>query len=218
MFKRLDLRLPFTGHGAGLNLTMGGPNQPAADPQQPAPRPHLTDLFRLPLRDRDGRLLMVVEAPAGSRLKLKYDPRLGAFAIVRPMVLGLAYPFDWGFLPSTRAGDGRPVPCMVLADSPTHPGVVVACRPIGVARYSHEGSAQRGDRVLAVPAESGRWAELQDARKLPTALREEIEGFFACALMLEDKGLRFDGWDGPKAAEQLIRDGSVAATAADAAS
>ncbi len=187
-----------------------------AEPAEPAPHPvaHLTDLSRLPIRDRDGRLLMVVEAPAGSRLKLKYDPRLGAFTISRPLVLGLAYPFDWGFIPSTRASDGDALDCMVLGDAPTYPGVVIPCRAIGLAKYTQDdpeggGSGkkavrQRNDRVIAVPLEAPRWDTLTDARRLPTRVRDEIEAFFACAVLLEDKGLRFDGWDGPKAADKVI--------------
>ncbi len=220
MFKRLDLQLPLIGHAAAVGGGMANAIPPAADPQPALPVPHLTDLSRLPIRDRDGHLLMVVEAPMGSRLKLRYDPRLGAFTISRPLVLGLAYPFDWGFIPSTRASDGDPLDCMVLGDAPTHPGVVIPCRAIGLAKYTQDEldqetagkrrPRQRNDRVIAVPADAPRWDALKDARKLPTRLRDEIEAFFACAVMLEDKGLRFDGWDGPKAADKAIYDAMVA--------
>ncbi len=220
MFKRLDLHLPSTGPMAAVGGGMANADPPAAATSSPLSVPHLTDLSRLPIRDRDGHLLMVVEAPMGSRLKLKYDPRLGAFTISRPLVLGLAYPFDWGFIPSTRASDGDPLDCMMLGDVPTHPGVVIPCRAIGLARYTQDDPEPapsgkrrprlRNDRVIAVPTDAPRWDALKDARKLPTRLRDEIEAFFACAVMLEDKGLRFDGWDGPKAAEREIRDAMVA--------
>lgn len=53
--------------------------------------------------DADGSVRMVVEAPRGSALKLKYDPELSAFAYGRPLPLGLTYPFDWGFVRSLPA-------------------------------------------------------------------------------------------------------------------
>jgi inorganic pyrophosphatase len=48
----------------------------------------------------------VIESPAGARVKLKYAPDLGGFILSRPLVLGVTYPFDWGFVPGTRAPDG----------------------------------------------------------------------------------------------------------------
>jgi inorganic pyrophosphatase len=62
----------------------------------------MKSLLGLPARSRDG-ILVVVETPAGSRSKLKYLPELGQVALSRPLPLGLHYPFDWGFVPSTRA-------------------------------------------------------------------------------------------------------------------
>ena len=52
---------------------------------------------------------VVVETPRGSTLKLKYDPEWEAMSISRPLTLGLAYPFDWGLVPSRRAADGDPL-------------------------------------------------------------------------------------------------------------
>ena len=65
----------------------------------------MKDLVSLPARS-GGAVLVVVETPAGSRVKLKLDSELGHVTVSRPLPLGLHYPFDWGFIPSTRAADG----------------------------------------------------------------------------------------------------------------
>src|SRR4051794_30672332 len=110
-------------------------------------------LDRLPHLDASGNVRVVVEAPKGAVMKLRWQPELGAFEFHRPLPHGVAYPFDWGFVPSTRAEDGDPLDAMVLLEEPTWPGVVIATRPIGVLRVSQrdEGEASiRNDRLIAV--------------------------------------------------------------------
>ena len=166
------------------------------------------NLLNLPSRDEEGKLQVVIESPRGSQIKLKYDPKRELFTISRPLILGLSYPFDWGFIPGTRAPDGDPLDAMVLLDYPTYPGVVVPSVPIGVVKISQkgdEGGRENNDRIIAVPVQAPRFDGLRDARELPLRAREELEQFFVCAVLFEQKDLKLLGWDGPSAAEALIR-------------
>jgi inorganic pyrophosphatase len=170
------------------------------------------DLSKLPTRDREKHVRVVVESPRGSGVKLKYDPELGAFALSRPLPLGVTYPFDWGFVPGTRAADGDPLDAMVLLDCPSYPGVVVACSPIGVVRVEQDaregGRRERNDRVIAVAASAPRFEAIKDAMELPERLREEIQQFFLTAVLFEKKNASLLGWDGKAAAEALVDESS----------
>src|SRR5215470_15866796 len=92
----------------------------------------MPSLLRIPPYDDDGTLRIVVETPRGSRLKYAFDPRCDAFVVKRELMLGLAYPYDFGFIPGTQAEDGDPVDAMVLHSSATYPGMVLPCRALGL--------------------------------------------------------------------------------------
>ena len=53
-----------------------------------------------------GNVHVVVETPKGSQNKFKFDESLGLFRLNRILFGGAAFPFDFGFIPGTRGGDG----------------------------------------------------------------------------------------------------------------
>jgi inorganic pyrophosphatase len=153
---------------------------------------------------------VVVESPRGSTIKLKYDPSLEAFTLSRPLPTGMVFPFDWGFVPSTRASDGDPVDAVVLWDHASFPGVVLACRLIGVLAVEqnnkkHPTKRERNDRVFAVPIDAPQLASLESVTELPRRTQREIEAFFVASTAFENKALKFLGWSGPAAAKKLVQ-------------
>jgi inorganic pyrophosphatase len=167
----------------------------------------MPDFAKLPAWTKDGNVHVVVETPRGARAKMKFDLDLEVFTYTKPLMAGLSLPFDFGFIPSTLAEDGDPLDAMVLHDAETWPGMVIRCRVIGavkVAQREKKGPRVRNDRLMVVPEEDHRGEDLKDARRLPRAMRDELERFFAASVVLKKKDLEFLGWVGPKDAEKLI--------------
>src|SRR6201982_56866 len=167
----------------------------------------MAGLLNVPARNGDGDAHVVVETPRGSAAKLEYDPELQVFTLSKALILGLTYPYDWGFIPSTKGEDGDPLDALILHDTATNPGLVLKCKIIGVLEVVQtEGGkhAIRNDRLIAVPRDSHREQADHDARDLPKQARMESQKFFVATDELESKELKFLGWKGPKTGQRLI--------------
>jgi len=166
------------------------------------------DLRHLPARAEDGAIHVVVESPRGATVKLKYEPALGVMTVARALPLGLAYPYDWGFVPGTAAADGDPVDAMIVWDAASYPGTVVRCRAVGVVRLEQDrkggGGRIRNDRLILLPVKYERGAPVEDADDLPRRLREELEQFFLMTVVFGKKNPRVLGWGGAAEAEALV--------------
>jgi inorganic pyrophosphatase len=166
----------------------------------------MKNLIELDSWDDDGRLRVIVEAPRGSTVKLKYNPAVRSFELQR-FISSAGYPYDWGFVPSTLAEDGDPLDAFVMHEGVTWPGVIIPSICIGVLKLTERkedaARSQRNDRLIAVPA----------ARPVPFSisefesdLRERLEAFFIDTGKLAKKRVSIEGWGGPsEAAKTLAR-------------
>lgn len=74
-----------------------------------------------------GRVNVVIDTPAGSRNKYKYDEQLAVFRVSR-------FPHDFGYVPGTRAPDGDALDVLVLQLAPSFPGCLVTVKLIASSR------------------------------------------------------------------------------------
>ena len=125
----------------------------------------------------------------------------------KPLLIGLSYPYDWGFIPSTKADDGDPIDVRIIHEPATYPGLVLCCKPVGILEILQikKGKKERNDRVFVVPDRSPFEADLPDIRRLPKRAVRELEQFFEATDALEDKKLEFLGWHGPSKALKAIK-------------
>lgn len=98
---------------------------------------------KLPATDREtGDIFAVIEAVRGTRNKFKFDERRGLFIHDGVLPAGATYPFDFGFVPSTKGEDGDPIDVLVLMEEPAFVGAVIPSRLVG----GHRGRANRTGR------------------------------------------------------------------------
>jgi len=148
----------------------------------------------------------IIETLKGRRNKFDYDPDFRLFKLGGLLPEGMAFPFDFGFIPSTLADDGDPVDVMVLMDEPAHVGCLVDVRIVGVieAQQIEKGQATENDRLLAVAIHSYNHEHIKSLEDVDKTLLDQVEEFFVSYNKSRGKKFKVKGRHGPKRAAQLI--------------
>lgn len=168
-------------------------------------------LSKLPsTNEEDGTVNVVIETSRGARTKLSFDPDNGLFTVKKILPVGMSFPFDFGFIPSTRGGDGDPLDVLLLIDEPVPTGVLVPSRLIGVIeamQTERDGSTEKNDRLIAVAEATELFKDVKSLDDLPDSVIEQIEHFFIS--YNEQAGKKFEprGRSGRKRAEKILADG-----------
>jgi inorganic pyrophosphatase len=167
------------------------------------------DSALIPIINAKRRMInVIIETPKGRRNKFKYRPDLGTFELGKVLPAGAAFPFDFGFVPRTRAEDGDPLDAMVLMDEPAFPGCVVKGRLIGIIEAEQtkkSGKVIRNDRLLVVAEAARDYGQLQRAKDLDPLLLQEFEYFFASYHAMNGGCFKVLGVGGPKRAFNSVK-------------
>lgn len=160
-----------------------------------------------PFDEKKEFLRVVIETPKGSRNKFKYDPELSSYRLNSVLPEGMVFPYDFGFVPCTKAQDGDPVDVLLLMDIPAYPGIVVESRIIGViqAEQSENGDTIRNDRIVAVAKDSRVHSDIKKPSDLNENMLNEVERFFTNYNQEHGKGFKVLGLKGGDTARKLIK-------------
>jgi len=173
------------------------------------------DYKSLTWEGEQGGVQAVVEIPAGTNLKLEYQPESGSIEPDQAdgadrYIDFLPYPGNYGFIPGTimdpsRGGDGDALDVLILGQSVTS-GTVVEFAPIGLLKLLDAGEVDT--KVIGVPISDDLRvmdiSSFQDFLIRYDSARRIIEEWF-----LHYKGygvMEVEGWDDEAAARAYIRE------------
>lgn len=122
-----------------------------------------------------------IEIPQGSSVKYELDKELGVILVDRFNYTAMSYPFNYGFIPATKAEDADPIDVLVLSIQPVLPGTVIPSRPIGMLEMEDEEGIDT--KILAVPsvkkiAIDPYYSKFNDISDLDDATKNKIKHFF----------------------------------------
>ena len=150
---------------------------------------------------------LAVEIPAGSFTKYETGED-GLIYVDRFQSMPVAYPANYGSMPSTLAGDNDPLDALVLTREPLHPGTIIRFRPIGVLRMIDKG--EHDEKILGVPTDKvdPTYANIRDLADLPDIERQRIEAFFRIYkdLPAGRNTVELHGWGDAAEARRIIAD------------
>ncbi|MGN6768093.1 MAG: inorganic diphosphatase [Rhizobiaceae bacterium] len=170
-----------------------------------------SSLDKIPLYAHDG-YNVVVETPRGSRTKFAYDPETGLFRAKKLLAMGFAFPFAFGFLPSTCGEDGDPLDVLLLTDADLPMGSLVGCRLIGgiaIEEMVADGR-HRNDRLLAVPLLRHRDRPPYELSDVPSAQLTDIEDFLVGYQAADGKDAKVKARLDKAEAESIVREAAHA--------
>src|SRR3989344_9542370 len=119
-----------------------------------------------------------IEIPQGVSVKYELDKDSGLIFVDRFLYTAMQYPFNYGFIPNTLAGDGDPVDVLVLSEHAVAPGTVIPSVVIGFLEMEDEAGIDT--KVLAVPTKKidPFFGSFTDIKDVPEAIKNKVKHFF----------------------------------------
>jgi inorganic pyrophosphatase len=146
---------------------------------------------------------VIIEIPYGSQNKYELDSKTGALFLDRVLYSSEFYPFNYGFIPSTKAPDGDALDVAVFLTNPVPAGCVVRARAIGIIKKIDGGD--QDDCILGVPTDDPRFKDIKEVTDLQPHVLAEIQDFFANYKRLQNKTCTVEGVFGRDIAEAEVK-------------
>jgi inorganic pyrophosphatase len=145
----------------------------------------------------------IIEIPRGSTNKYEVDSKTGMIRLDRVLYSPLYYPFDYGYIPQTRARDGDTLDVLVMISHPTFPGCIVEAKPLGVLIMKDDKGPD--EKVICTATKDPRYEGLNSLDDLEAHLLREVTHFFEIYKELEEKTVEVIGWKGLDDAMDLVQ-------------
>lgn len=147
---------------------------------------------------------VIIEISQGSQDKYEYDEKLDVIKLDRVLYSSQRFPANYGFIPETRADDGDHTDVLLFSTNPIIPGAVVEARTIGFMNMNDGGEID--NKILAVPTEDPRFADVKSLNDLSEHSPKEIKNFFETYKILQNKSVVVGAFEDASKAHEYIEE------------
>ena len=117
----------------------------------------------------------VIEIPKGNKNnKYEYDEKSGEFKLDF-VFENLVWPYNYGFFPGTKAGDGDTLDAIVLSSSPLKQGQEVECKIIGMMEVLDRG--EEDNKIICAPVSDLGLASINDITDISPEQKQQWQEF-----------------------------------------
>jgi inorganic pyrophosphatase len=145
-----------------------------------------------------------ISVPASQ--KIEYDDILKQFK-TDFVFEGIAFPYYYGFIPKTKAGDGDTLDAIVVAESEFKTGDEVECKAIGIAKIIDRGEVD--DKIIAVPIADALSKQYQDINDLPGGWLQNWKDFLGQIALQKQKTMTVEAYRNAKEAYKVIKEAMI---------
>ena len=147
-----------------------------------------------------------VEISKGSSTKYEVDEESGFLMVDRFLYTSMVFPFNYGFVPNTKAKDGDPLDVVIISSFSVNPGAIIPVRPVGMLQMEDEAGIDH--KIIAVPAEKidPEQKNINDIDDVNEHIKDKIKNFFNNYKALEpNKWVKTKDFLGKKEAQEEIK-------------
>ena len=123
---------------------------------------------------------LIIETPALSNVKYKYEPATKKLLAKKQLPLGMVFPYAFGLIKETKGEDGDPLDAMVISTDTYVTGCEIEARVIGcmMAEQTEKGKKIRNDRYFFVPDDDLLLKHIRNIRDFGKEHTQQLQEFF----------------------------------------
>lgn len=149
-------------------------------------------------------ITVFIEVSTKTNIKYEHDHKTGRLICDRILHTPMTYPYNYGYIPGTLAGDGDPLDVMVVTSYKLLPGCYIECKILGVLYTEDEKG--KDEKIIAVPISKidPYTKSINQLSDLKQSQLDMIHFFFENYKSLEkDKWVKVSSWGSREEAEAV---------------
>tara|TARA_Y200000002_G_scaffold376615_1_gene380788 strand:- start:400 stop:885 length:486 start_codon:yes stop_codon:yes gene_type:complete len=135
--------------------------------------------------EKEKEILVHIEISRNSNVK--YEFKNNTLIVDRILHPPMVYPYNYGYIPNTLAGDGDPLDAIIITNSKLQPNSYIKCRPIGMLVTQDESGMD--EKIICVPIKKidPIYKNIKNINQLPDHILKQIKFFFANYKKMENE-------------------------------
>tara|TARA_S200002703_G_C3779136_1_gene240036 strand:+ start:1008 stop:1514 length:507 start_codon:yes stop_codon:yes gene_type:complete len=160
------------------------------------------NLYKIPAHKSSPSLVnAIIEIPQGTSVKYEYNSNFEVFIADRTLCSAMAYPANYGFIPSTMTDDGDALDILIFNSRPIDRGTLVEAKVLGV--LDMDDGDEKDWKIIAAPCSHLKSYQYLD--DIDPVLLNATKHFFAHYKDIGNhKGTQVFDWHGSAKAREVI--------------